>query len=454
MKKQSGLLVGSTLIFFTSLFTFLAKFGTSVIVARTLGPEGKGVYNLTLLVGSLLVLITNLGMSGSLTYLTASRKYNVNQLFSFAVLSAVFLGGIGGLFFYFPYNTLLKYNFLAGTEKSQVILVLIFVPGILLTSFITSILLGQQQIISYNIVDIIRSITNLIFQGISALLVKGVSGAILAWVASNVLAMISALLLLKPNINIRLLQLKSILRSSFSFGIKNYVANLLTFFNYRLDSVLVNYYSGPTNVGLYSTGVGMAELIWYIPNAVSGALFPKISTLDSRTANQLTSRTCRQVLLITLVSAVGFSFIGPILIPWIYTNKFQDSVTPFLWLLPGIVGMSISKVISADLSGRGKPQYATYTSAITVFGTVILDIALIPTFSIIGAAIASSIAYLVSSILSVIWFSKETHTQWRQVIVPTRDDLRFIIFRGIQMATKSINRIKQQVSRVSGLDSK
>jgi O-antigen/teichoic acid export membrane protein len=160
------------------------------------------------------------------------------------------------------------------------------------------------------------------------------------------------------------------------------------------------------------------------------------------------------VLLITLVSAVGFSLIGPILIPWVYTNKFQDSVTPFLWLLPGIVGMSISKVISSDLSGRGKPQYATYTSAITVFGTVILDIALIPTFSIIGAAIASSIAYLASSILSVIWFSKETHTQWRQVIVPTRDDLRFIIFRGIQMATKSINRIKQQVSRVSGLDSK
>ncbi len=198
----------------------------------------------------------------------------------------------------------------------------------------------------------------------------------------------------------------------------------------------------------------MAELIWYIPNAVSGALFPKISTLDPKTANQLTSRTCRQVLLITLVSAVGFSLIGPILIPWVYTDKFQGSVPPFLWLLPGIVGMSISKVISADLAGRGKPQYATYTSTITVLGTIILDIALIPAYGIVGAAIASSIVYIASSILSVIWFSKETHTQWRQVVVPTRDDLRFIFFRGLQMATKSINRIKQQVSRVSGLDSK
>jgi O-antigen/teichoic acid export membrane protein len=443
MNKQSGLLVGSTLIFISSLITFSAKFGTSVIVARTLGPEGKGVYNLTLLVGSLLVLIINLGISGSLTYLIASKKYEISQLFSFAVISAIFLGGIGGIVFYFPYEIFLKNNFLAGTDTSQVTLVLIFIPVILFTSYLSSILLGQQQIIAYNVVDIVRAIANLLLQGISAFLGKGVSGAIVAWIVANVIALATAILFLRPHISLKLLQLRSILHSSLSFGIKNYIANLLNFFNYRLDSVLVNYFSGPANVGLYSTGVGMAELIWYIPNAVSGALFPKISTLDPKTANQLTSRTCRQVLLITLISAVGLSLVGPILIPWVYTDKFQGSVSPFLWLLPGIVGMSISKVISADLAGRGKPQYGTYTSTITVLGTIILDIALIPAYGIVGAAIASSIAYIASSILSVIWFTKESHTTWIQVVIPTRFDIQYLTQKGYDTASKLIAMLKQ-----------
>jgi O-antigen/teichoic acid export membrane protein len=289
----------------------------------------------------------------------------------------------------------------------------------------------------------VRAIANLLLQGISAFLGKGISGAIVAWIVSNVIALLTAILFLRPHISLKLLQLRNILHSSLSFGIKNYIANLLNFFNYRLDSILVNYFSGPLNVGLYSTGVGVAELIWYIPNAVSGALFPKISTLDPKTANQLTSRTCRQVLLITLVSAVGFSLIGPILIPWVYTDKFQGSVSPFLWLLPGIVGMSISKVISADLAGRGKPQYATYTSTITILGTIILDIALIPTYGIVGAAIASSIAYIASSILSVIWFTKESHTTWTQVVIPTRFDLLFLTQKGYDTASKLIAMLRQ-----------
>jgi Na+-driven multidrug efflux pump len=94
-----------------------------------------------------------------------------------------------------------------------------------------------------------------------------------------------------------------------------------------------------------------------------------------------------------------------------------------LLLLPGIAGMVLSKIIFANLSGSGKPQFATYSSALTFTLTILLDILLIPPYNIVGAAIASSIAYLLGSFMSVFWFSRQTRIRWDRIILPTRQDL-------------------------------
>ncbi len=46
------------------------------------------------------------------------------------------------------------------------------------------------------------------------------------------------------------------------------------------------------------------------PNAVSGALFPKVSSLDKDTANRITPQPCRQTLLVVVLAAVVFAAVG------------------------------------------------------------------------------------------------------------------------------------------------
>jgi O-antigen/teichoic acid export membrane protein len=209
-----------------------------------------------------------------------------------------------------------------------------------------------------------------------------------------------------------------------------------------LDSFLVNFISGPFSVGLYTTGVTMAELLWYIPNSLSSTLFPKVSNLEKNVATRITAQSCRQTLLISLPLAVIFGATGIYLIPFFYGVAFTPSVAPFLWLLPGILSMAVSKILSANLSGRGKPQYATYTSAFTVIGTVVLDLTLIPSLGIVGAAIASSIAYTASALLSVIWFNHENQTSWRQVLLPTGADLVSLIEQFQKLLYQSIHKVQ------------
>jgi O-antigen/teichoic acid export membrane protein len=214
----------------------------------------------------------------------------------------------------------------------------------------------------------------------------------------------------------------NILESSLRYGIKSYPANLFTLFIYRLDTFFVNLYSGTSSVGLYSTGVSSAELLWYVPNAISSALFPKSATLEKDVGAQLTARVCRQTLLIMLPLAFASAIMGRILIPLFYGIDFIGSVIPFLLLLPGILGMVLSKIIFANLSGSGKPQFATYSSAISFVATIALDIILIPTYNIAGAAIASTIAYLLSAIFAVYWFSRHTRIRWDQIVIPNLRD--------------------------------
>jgi O-antigen/teichoic acid export membrane protein len=442
LRKQTGLLVGSTTFFITSLIIFITRFATSVLIARTLGAEGKGVYTLTLTAASLLALFLDMGLTGAITYYTASRQFKVDELFSYSLWISLLLSLAGGFFFYLLYKDFLVNSFLIGVDAANILIIILFLPINLFGSFLSGIILGLQHIFDYNLISVVRVFGNLVLQVISALRGGGVFGAVLAWVGGNVLAFLLTLWFLRKDLHFNRTKQRRIYTATFSYGIKSYIANLMSFFNYRLDSFLVNFYSGPTNVGLYTTGVSSAELLWNVPEAISSALFPKSAALDKTVGGKLTAQVCRLVLLVTVPLAMIFGLAGIFLIPFVFGQAFLPSVSPFLWLLPGIIALSLSKVIFAYLSGIGKPQYATFSSGVTLVATILLDIILIPPMGIKGAAIASSISYLLSSTLSVFLFTRETHISWSEVVLPKINDAIYLFQRGLEILAKSLANIK------------
>lgn len=427
--KQTGLLAGSITFFLGYIFVYAARFVTSVIVARVLGVEGKGIYVLALMVGSLLVLFLSFGLGNSITYFTANKQFPPGNLFTFSIFATLLLSIFGGLLFYYAYTWYLADQILAGVNHNHILLILISLPFSLLTVFLTSIVHGRQKFVAYNLITFSGVISNLLFQIVSSLLRGGISGAIQAWVASNMVALGVSFWFVREDIHLVVPFPHSMLKPLTSYGIKNYITNLLTFFNLRLDTFFVNYFSGSSMVGLYSTGVSAAELVWYVPNAIGSALYPKSSAMNKETAARLTAQVCRQIMVISTMLTLGSAVIGPILIPLFYGSDFQAAIMPFLWLLPGVLGISISKIIAANLGGIGKPHYATYTSMITIALTILLDILMIPVYSIVGAAIASSIAYLFSTGLLIYWFSKETKIKISEVIIPRKSDMTILIAR-------------------------
>jgi O-antigen/teichoic acid export membrane protein len=86
----------------------------------------------------------------------------------------------------------------------------------------------------------------------------------------------------------------------------------------------------------------------------------------------------------------------------LYGAEFGAAVTPARVLLAGMLLAGASGVASAYLYGRGTPGLNSIVLGIGLVITVVLDLVLIPHFGALGAAAASTTAYLATDALLII----------------------------------------------------
>jgi len=77
----------------TQTSSFLFGLGTSIIIARILGPEGKGIYSLAILLPSFLVYFSHLGIGHATVFYLGKRKYRKSNPSAITARR----GAIGGL---------------------------------------------------------------------------------------------------------------------------------------------------------------------------------------------------------------------------------------------------------------------------------------------------------------------------------------------------------------------
>lgn len=400
---------------------------STIIIARTFGPQGKGLFSLLTLTAGILVMTSNLGLGIAGTYFIARKKYQVKDLAGNYFYLAFLLGALSALILFLLYP-FLKYSFLKGTEFTQLRPILVVIPFMLLNLYFSAILLGQNRIKSYNLANISALLAFLVFLVVLFVIGKlTITAVILVWAAGTITGSLVAFLLINPRENfLPKINLPS-LRTSLSFGLKSYLANLMSFFNYRLDAFLVNFFLNIAQVGFYTLAVSMAELLWYLPNSISTVVFPRVSASDRESATRLTTTLCRNTLFLASLLAVIAALLARPLLVLLFTKRFLPTLVPFYLLLPGIIALSLGKVIASDLLGRGKPIYATFTSGTTLILTIVLDILLIPRLGIRGAALASSVAYVFVTFLAVLIFLYESGASLRETLVVNKDDLQLYL---------------------------
>lgn len=389
--------------------TLLLGFVLTIIIARSLGSEGQGLYTLTLLLPSLLFTFINAGIGVSTVYYSNDKSINIKEIILSNILIALFLSGVAiilGVILILLFSD----KFFNGIPIYILLTILIVIPFLFLNAFLQTVFQGKQDFKSYNSTMILGQFTNLImviFIGLTNNF--SLFSIVMSYISSQIFITIVIFYILKKQelliFSIDRFNL-SYLKKSLNFGLKSHLSNILAFLNYRSDIIIISFFLSPVSIGLYSIGVNIAEKLWIIANSVSTVLFPKISSMSKmEDRNILTSKATRLTLLVTLFLCLIIGSISYPLVIVFFGNEFVQSVYILIWLLPGIVIGSATKLMANDFAGRGLPIFNLYVSIITVTINIALNIILVPKYGVIITSIVSSFTYFVNFIIKL-WIYK------------------------------------------------
>lgn len=404
---------------------------TSVLIARTVGPAGKGSLDLIIATAALLTMLLSLSLPSGITYVVAQRKANLNSLASQLVMISLlqtFLAlGILSVLRFTGNSGFFLPNFGAWIVGG----VSLYICVDMLSRFWGSILAGQQQIAIVNNSELVGRVAQFLIlfslAGGLYLLGKQMSVALLFVVSLAVNILINLLLLKSLGFRFRLSADMDALKAATAFALPCYAANSAQFLNYKLDVFIVSFFAGSASVGRYTLAVSLAQLLWLMSNSVASVLLPKVAASTDIADNiRHTTRVNRLSLWATAIFALALGLLASQAIPVLYGEAFRPSINALLWLLPGIVVFSIANVLAAYIAAVGKPRLNLLVSCVSLIVTVVLDLMLIPRLDIVGASIASTASYSLASVLIIVLFIRETGASLRGVLLPTAEDVRFL----------------------------
>lgn len=417
-----------TLITFVSqALGFLAAMATSIIVARVLGPHGKGVYSLALVVPSLLVSLTSVGIGPAAAFYAGKRFFPPQDILGNNILSSLLLGVVAmaaGVIVILFWSA----KIFPGVETRYLFLGLPVISLSLLFGSTNYLFLGLRNLKWYNFFPLFRTVLLLTILGTFFLgfhwgIGAGIVAEILAFtIASVVLFFIAR----KEAGGVSFHLNKAYLKSSYSYGIKVHLATILTFLHYRLDLFLINLFMNPAMVGFYSLSAGLSERIQSIADAAGVVLFSRMaSEEDSDRIKEFTPLVLRSILMITAFAAIIIFFLGAWLIPILYSEAFRPAVKPLRILLISAVALSGSYILESDFKGRGRPIFTSYAVGGGLIMNVVLNLILIPRYGIVGSAWASSISYTTTFLIFLSIYSKISEHSIKDILSIRAQDFRF-----------------------------
>jgi len=201
---------------------------------------------------------------------------------------------------------LFRHSYFHDVTTSQAVIMLVLTALLQLTATCASIVLGTNKPLHYAGISLVQLGTALVIQvGLALAGQLTATTALVALAVGATFSTVFGLGLIRREVPIRLRWDTKVIRGFLSFGIRGYAANLMMFFNFRLDALIVNGLAGVVSLGYYSIATAFAETLWYGANGFALVMFPQVSSMDRKEAGRITPVVCRNAIFVTLVGAVA-----------------------------------------------------------------------------------------------------------------------------------------------------
>jgi O-antigen/teichoic acid export membrane protein len=385
----------------TRIILLVLGFILSIITARYLGTEGRGIYAVTASIVAMGVQFGNLGLHSANTYFIARDKSLLGKI----IANTLWVSIIGGFIIALIALGITYFNpdIVTGVPVFFLVVAVLGIPFSLLYLLGQNIVLGIQRIKVLNAFETAQAVINVV--AIVVLLVLLKQGVFSLIVLSTVIAFICGVIIITYVQRIEKSSLAfnlELLKKTSRYGFKAYIAGLLAFLVIRFNILMVNYFLGSGEVGIYSIATSTADILYLLPASIGMILFPQISGM-SEGGWAYSKKVAGVTAIIMAAICIVVALIARPFIAFFYGQDFASAADALLWLLPGVFVFSVNTIFMNFFAARGLPLIVVFSPLVALIANVLLNLYFIPHFGIEGAAMVSSISYLIMLVFSLIY---------------------------------------------------
>jgi len=404
--------------FFTRIVTVIIAFAKTILIAKFLGVEGNGEYAIFTASVGLFILILGFGIDTATVFYVSKKEIAPQPLFiTFIIFSVVvcllFFCFMHGLHSYIRTSIFLP-NSRINLQYEFLLVASLFL--MLISKLLQAFFKAFKNFTQLNSILLINGfLTVSLFGGLFFIdyFHKSIADIWIFYIYALVQFSLVCLLLYHSKDYISLnkfsLLTKSQILSLITFGGLAYLANIIQFLNYRLDYWFIEYFTDAKQLGTYSLAVSFIQMIWLLPGSVATVMFPYVANKEGNDISTKIIRISKLVfyflILLFIISFLSMSSLVNIL----FGEEFNETTSLFWILLSASVPLSYSIIFASYFAGINRIDINFKGSFLGLIVTIFFDILLIPKNGNIGAAYATSLSYLVTTIYSIYYMNKLTN---------------------------------------------
>jgi enterobacterial common antigen flippase len=397
--ERAGWPVVSTLTA-TVLLQLLAAV-SGVVLARILGPTGRGELAVVMLWPILLLTIGTVGVTDSITYhaarMLAPLRALVGTSLALGLAQGVAIVALG----------LVAVPLILAKYSSEVVrdcmLFLAVIPIQLIWLYMLSVLNGAHRFTAFNVLRVAPiALVTLELIGLAIAGELTITTAVAAYLVAHLIAVVAGVTVVLSRVEGVARPERWIARRVLAFGWRSQLSTISNLPNVRLDQLAISLVLTAHALGLYVVAWNVTLVTSLIGYSVVYAALPGIAAKPSQDEQRLAARRyVSGTLVISLAVAIPLLVFAPTILRLAFGEEFAAAAEVTRVLLVASVVLGTSRVLGAVLKAANRPLDATIAEGAAIAVTLIGLSTLLPVLGTTGAALTLLLAYTASALFAL-----------------------------------------------------
>lgn len=409
--------------FGTNALTAVLSFVSVLVVARALGPQGRGEVAFLIAIGLLTSHLAALSLQEAKANFAGAEPHlrpslATNAVAFTLVLSAVAVVALIALVTVFPA--------VAGEIDLDLIWIpIVAVPAVILKLYLNFLVQADYAFTVTNVAWLLGPATtatlNVALVAVDRL---SVTTAGVAWVAGQALGAATLVWYVSRHAGFGRPDLP-LARRTLAFGLKAHSGRVLAIGNYRADQWLVGAIAGSRELGLYSVAMAWADMLFYLSGVLVLVQRPDLVRASAKEAAKRAARVLRVALMLTGPVCLVLVLAAPILCVVTFGEDFRGAVDDLRMLALGGFGIVTLDLVGNALTAQRRPLLTAAATAVAFLVMLTLDLILIPHWGGLGAATAATVGWMAGGLAAGFLFLRAFH-QPATELVPRGADIAWL----------------------------